>query len=190
MGKIGKKINLWGEQPAPDDFNSVNGMPCPKNRDWMDAMLKMPGAMRAEHEAAMAVSDVSRRLLPEALGINPSLLHRGWPDPVESMPPLQVNQMIQIGGRKGLPDWFFTVPRGGYVGLCIEQKLPGGVLSPEQIKVKACLQQEKWAYTTSRSPKGFFDVMVRYLEGEYSPSKTPIPDDPEEVLPRRPYDHV
>ena len=190
MGKIGKKINLWKEQPSPDEFNSLNGMPCPKNGDWMDAMLKMPGAMRAEHEAAMAVSDVSRRLLPDALGIHPSLLFRGWPDPVESMPPQQVNQMIQIGGRKGLPDWFFAIPRGGYTGLCIEQKLPNGELSTEQIKVKTYLQQQKWAYTISRSPRSFFDVITRYLEGEYSPSETPIPEDPEKELPRRSYDHV
>lgn len=41
-------------------------------------------------------------------------------------------RMKAAGVRKGVADFLLLVPRGGYHGLAIEMKRPGGILRPEQ----------------------------------------------------------
>lgn len=57
----------------------------------------------------------------------------------------QAVKMKSMGYRKGTPDIFVAVPRGGRHGLFLELKAPGGKASPEQIQMIAQLQAQGYA---------------------------------------------
>lgn len=79
------------------------------------------------------------------------------------------------GAECGIPDYYFTVPRGGFIGLSIEFKSPGGSLtkkgavskpgvpSEEQIKRMNAMQQEGWMCVMCWS----FDAAKRTTEGYF-----------------------
>ena len=189
MGKIRQKLNAWMAEQSTAQYCSISGIPTPTNGAWLDVMLKMPGATVAEHDAAMGISEILTRVLP-VWGYSPQMAFRAWPDPVREMPQVQVDMLTKIGGRAGLPDWVIAIPSRGYHGLFVEQKVAGRQPRTNQIQVKEELKKEKYGYTISRSLKGFLDVLIQYLEGDFHPTKRPIPEDPEGELPRRYYDHV
>lgn len=57
----------------------------------------------------------------------------------------QAVKMKSMGYRRGTPDIFVAVPRGGRHGLFLELKAPGGKASPEQIRMIASLQAQGYA---------------------------------------------
>ncbi|HDL7460334.1 TPA: VRR-NUC domain-containing protein [Yersinia enterocolitica] len=50
----------------------------------------------------------------------------------------------RLGLRKGVPDLFLALPRGGYTGLWIEMKSKSGKLSPEQKDWIKKLKEQKY----------------------------------------------
>lgn len=188
MGEIRQKLNTWMAEQSPVQYSTVSGIPTPTNGTWLDVMLKMPGATIAEHDAAMGISEILTRVLP-VWGHQPQFAFRAWPEP-GTIEDWQVNLLVQIGARSGLPDWVIAIPSRGYHGLFVEQKLAGEQPRQNQIQVKEELKKKRYGYTISRSLKGFLDVLIQYLEGDFHPTKRPIPEDPEGELPRRYYDHV
>lgn len=62
--------------------------------------------------------------------------------------------MKRTGARKGTPDLFLLVPRGGFHGLAIELKiLSGGKVSPEQI-----------AFLNALAENGYMSVVCKGFE--------------------------
>lgn len=67
------------------------------------------------------------------------------------------------GVRRGVPDLFLDVPRGGFHGLRIEMKRKGGVVSPEQREVHAFLDQQGYAVQICWSDGEAIETIKEYL---------------------------
>lgn len=72
----------------------------------------------------------------------------------------------QVGLEKGAPDLFVLEPRGGYHGLAIELKHPGGgTLSPEQKVWIRSLRERGYMATCERGAASAIERIQRYLAG-------------------------
>lgn len=68
------------------------------------------------------------------------------------------------GVRPGVPDVLCPVPRGGYVGLAIEFKRPGGTTSPAQASWLAALAAEGWKAELHTIATEAFRALCDYLD--------------------------
>lgn len=72
----------------------------------------------------------------------------------------------RAGMRRGIPDLFLAVARGGFYGLFLEIKKPGGVLSAIQKSRQNQLRAEGFCVSTVFSVKQAVDFIKDYLGGE------------------------
>lgn len=63
----------------------------------------------------------------------------------------------------GVPDLFLPFSAGGYGGLFIEVKAPGGVVSPAQKDMIQRLRGSGYAVALCRSTQSILDEAIRYL---------------------------
>lgn len=75
-------------------------------------------------------------------------------------------KLQRMGVRPGVPDWMLPVARGGYHGLALEFKRPGGQLSDEQAEFIAALLAEGWACYVLTDRGQAVKLTVAYLKGE------------------------
>jgi hypothetical protein len=68
------------------------------------------------------------------------------------------------GVKPGPPDVWCPVPRGGYTGLVIEMKAPGGSLSPEQADWLSALAREGWKTAVHTTDAGAWAELIAYLD--------------------------
>ncbi len=73
-------------------------------------------------------------------------------------------KMVRMGYKKGTPDWMCFEPRGGYHGLFIEFKKPGGLPSPEQLRFLGLLRIAGYIAETQYSAKTAIDLLERYFQ--------------------------
>ncbi|CQI92233.1 VRR-NUC domain-containing protein [Yersinia frederiksenii] len=69
----------------------------------------------------------------------------------------------RLGLRKGVPDLFLALPRGGYAGLWIEMKAQGGQSTIEQFCWLRKLDNVGYVATTCFSFSQAKDTVVKYL---------------------------
>lgn len=69
----------------------------------------------------------------------------------------------RLGLRKGVPDLFLALPRGGYAGLWIEMKARGGQSTVEQFLWLKKLDNVGYVATTCFSFSQAKDTVVKYL---------------------------
>ncbi|MGE4670451.1 VRR-NUC domain-containing protein [Yersinia enterocolitica] len=69
----------------------------------------------------------------------------------------------RLGLRKGVPDLFLALPRGGYAGLWIEMKARGGQSTVEQFLWLKKLDNVGYVATTCFSFGQAKDTVVKYL---------------------------
>lgn len=69
----------------------------------------------------------------------------------------------RLGVRPGVPDLHLPVARGGYIGLWIEMKAPGGRTSPEQRWWHAALRDEGHRVEECRDWIAARDIILAYL---------------------------
>jgi hypothetical protein len=67
------------------------------------------------------------------------------------------------GLRSGVPDMFLPVPRGGFTGLAIEQKIKGGEVSDNQEWWLEHLAAEGWKACVSWSAGETIELIEGYL---------------------------
>jgi hypothetical protein len=67
------------------------------------------------------------------------------------------------GQRPGLPDTHLPIGRGGYLGLWVEFKRPGGTTSPEQAHWMATLAREGHKVALHTTPEGAWAETMAYL---------------------------
>lgn len=70
--------------------------------------------------------------------------------PNERADPLERQVLAGLGVRPGNPDIYVDVARGGYYGLRIELKAPGGRLTPEQVVVGKGLLNQGYLWVEAR----------------------------------------
>lgn len=68
------------------------------------------------------------------------------------------------GLRPGVPDWLLPVPCGGFSGLAIEFKRPGGVLSDAQAQYIDAMVAAGWLAVVVTDAGAAFRVAIGYLE--------------------------
>lgn len=68
------------------------------------------------------------------------------------------------GVKPGVPDVWCPAPRGGYCGLVIEMKRPGGTTSPAQADWLAWLAREGWRVALHTTTEGAWAELVAYLD--------------------------
>ena len=74
-------------------------------------------------------------------------------------------KLKQSGAKKGIPDLFLPVACGGYYGLYVELKrVKGGVLSPEQKRWIALLNEQGYLATVCKGVDEAIDVISSYLK--------------------------
>ncbi|HHH1657050.1 TPA: VRR-NUC domain-containing protein [Yersinia enterocolitica] len=69
----------------------------------------------------------------------------------------------RLGLRKGVPDLFLALPRGGYAGLWIEMKVKSRLTSAEQFRWLRKLDNVGYVATTCFSFGQAKDTVVKYL---------------------------
>lgn len=70
------------------------------------------------------------------------------------------------GVRRGVPDYLFPVPRGGFNGLAIELKTDTGRTSPEQRQWLADLRAHGWHAEVCRGWEQAWAVLRDYLASD------------------------
>jgi hypothetical protein len=76
-------------------------------------------------------------------------------------------QLKAEGVRKGVPDYLFPIPRGGYTGLAIELKrVKEGRTSPEQREWLDALSAAGWHTAVARGWEQAFAVLKDYLAAD------------------------
>jgi len=76
-------------------------------------------------------------------------------------------KLKQSGAKKGIPDLFLPVGNGGYFGLYIEMKrVKDGVVSPEQRRWIALLNEQGYFATVCKGCDEAIDVISNYLGGK------------------------
>lgn len=70
----------------------------------------------------------------------------------------------QMGCRKGVPDLMLPIPMGGYHGLFIEMKKPGGRVDEAQRKWNAALNGFGYLAVYCYGWEEARDVLLRYME--------------------------
>ena len=95
---------------------------------------------------------------------------RKWPHVIFTCAPAVAKSARQgrenklMGYRKGWPDLFFAVARGGYNGLFIELKTPRGKIQPEQEKMIVDLINAGYKAKICRSADEALEVIGGYLK--------------------------
>jgi len=72
------------------------------------------------------------------------------------------------GVKKGFPDIFLPVPRGGWHGLMIEMKVEPNKPSPEQVQWLWDLTRNGYLAVVCYSTKDAWGLLIAYITGEYS----------------------
>lgn len=75
------------------------------------------------------------------------------------------------GVKRGVPDLFLPVARGGYHGLYIELKIKGGKISNHQIKLQQNLLVEGYLVVNEWTAQGAILTITDYLDGSRLRSK-------------------
>ena len=75
-------------------------------------------------------------------------------------------EMKAEGVKRGVPDYLFPVPRGGFTGLAIELKTETGRPSPEQRAWLEDLRAHGWQAELCRGWEQAWDVVRDYLAGD------------------------
>ena len=73
------------------------------------------------------------------------------------------NRFKASGVKKGTSDLFFPVARGGYHGLFIEMKKPGGKASKEQLEFGAKVQAQGYGFVVCDDWTKARNTLVEYL---------------------------
>lgn len=71
-----------------------------------------------------------------------------------------------MGLRAGTPDLDLKMARGGYHGLCLEVKGPGGRLSKEQKIAHAKLIAQGYCVLVGEGKEACKDILIRYMLGK------------------------
>jgi len=69
-----------------------------------------------------------------------------------------------IGIKKGIPDYFLAMPKGGYHGLYLEMKKPKGTLTKDQVKVIPKLREQGYKVEICYSWLEAVNACVVYCE--------------------------
>lgn len=83
--------------------------------------------------------------------------------------PVAGARLKAAGTRKGFPDLICTVRRGGFTGLAVELKAPGGRVTPEQTAWLDHLASENWLTALCFGFEAAQATVDRYLSLEPQP---------------------
>lgn len=75
----------------------------------------------------------------------------------------QAGKLKAEGVKPGVPDLDLPCARGGFFGLRIEVKKPGGTLSPEQVHWMAALEREGHKVAVHETVEGIWAELLDYL---------------------------
>jgi hypothetical protein len=82
--------------------------------------------------------------------------------------PAVAKAMQEEGVKRGVPDLDLPVARGGYHGLRIEMKAPGGSVKPEQREWIDALRAEGYRAEVCVGWEAAKNLIVDYLTGDHS----------------------
>lgn len=115
---------------------------------------------QAETEEQAALIEWANKTVIDGICIGDYLIHipnegkRG---------PKAARDAKRLGLRKGVPDLFLALPRGGYAGLWVEMKAQGGQSTVQQFRWLKKLNNVGYVATTCFSFSQAKDTVVKYL---------------------------
>jgi hypothetical protein len=137
-----------------------------------------PGTRRREHAIQVEVfvwaNDPAEQLRHPELAMLHAVPNGGHRTPAAA------KKMKAEGQKPGVPDLDLPVGRGGYLGLRIEIKRPGGTTSPEQADWMAALAREGHKVALHTTVMGVKAEILAYLAmprtvGTVAPLTPPLP---------------
>ena len=82
--------------------------------------------------------------------------------------PAQGARLKRMGVRSGVSDLFLPAPIGGYHGLWIEMKAPGGRATENQLRFIADMRDAGYAAAVCVGYEAAIQAIKKYLEGSWS----------------------